>query len=103
MNKIRKEKPNQLMKLTKKELVILYLKTLLDSKKIVTPEIKKSLLSMGFQLKVIGVKEEDAINSTELKTNFHGYDIAIGLAAVSVSYGSKRKYSALVLNLPNDF
>ena len=89
----------QLVDYTKEDLMILYLETLLGTKKVITPIIKEKLLQIGFKLVVIGTNDKHEINSREIKTNFNGYDIAIGLAATAVSYGSGRKYSALVINL----
>ena len=68
----------------------------------VTSAIKEHLISIGFKLEIIGTKEEHEINSRELKTNFNGHDIAIGLAATPTSYGTRRKYSALVIDFPKE-
>lgn len=89
----------QLVDYTREELIVVYLETLLGTKKIVTLVIKQHLMEIGFNLRVIGTREEHKINSRELLTNFNGYDIAIGLAATPTSSGTGRKYSALVLNL----
>lgn len=84
--------------LKKKELIILYLESLIDTKKIITPGIKEQLKSYGFKEVVIGTKDEHEIKSKNFKLNFHGYDIAIGLSPIPISYGSNRKYIALVYN-----
>lgn len=98
MENNKKEKQKKLTDYTKEELIILYLQTLLDSKKIVTSAINKTLTELGFYLVAFGTGEENEINSRELKTNFHGHDIAIGLAARAVSYGNGRRYTALVMD-----
>lgn len=71
------------------------------TKKIVTPVIKNKLIELGFKEIVIGTKQEHEINSKNVKIDFFGYDIAIGLSAQAINYASRRKYIALVINLKN--
>ncbi|WP_162151053.1 hypothetical protein [Haploplasma modicum] len=82
----------------KKELIVMYLQTLIDTKKIITANIKKQLIAFGFEEVVIGTRNEHEIKSKNFKLNFYGHDIAIGLSPIPISYGSNRKYIALVYN-----
>lgn len=93
---------NQIQMYTKEELIIKYLKVLMETKKIVTPELKKQLITYGFKEVVIGTKDEHKIKSKDFKLNFHGYDIAIGLSPLAISYASFRRYYALVFNFKKD-
>ena len=34
-----------------------------------------------------------------MKTDFHGFDIVIGLSPVAISYGCGRRYRAMVIKL----
>src|SRR5690554_3168787 len=83
---------------SKNELIVNYIQALLETKKIVTPNLKKQLIAYGFKEMVIGTKQEHKIQSKDIKFNFHGNDIAIGLSPVAISYGSLRRYFALVYN-----
>ena len=87
---------------SQKELITMYLQVLMDTKKIVTPELKKQLLSYGFKEIVVGNKPEHKIQSKDFKLNFHGYDIAIGLSPLAISYASYRRYFALVFNFKKE-
>lgn len=89
----------QLNELSKKEVIELYLKNIIEQKKIITPEIKRHLKSMGFVEKKLGCKKQFEINSKDLKVDFNGYDFAIGLAAKPENCVTGRKYAALVLSL----
>lgn len=88
-----------LNELSRKELINLYLENLLGSKKYVTQEIKKTLLNLGFKEKKLGGRFECEINSKEIKTDFLGYDFAIGLAARCEHCKSKRRFTAMVIKL----
>src|SRR5690554_6739666 len=83
---------------SKNELIVKYIQTLIETKKVVTPKLKKQLIAYGFKEMVIGTKLEHKIQSKDIKFNFHGNDIAIGLSPVAISYGSLRRYFALVYN-----
>lgn len=74
---------------------------IIEEKKIITPPVKLRLIELGFKEVIIGTKEIHTINSKEVKVNFHGYDIAIGLSARSISYSSGRQYRAMVFNVQN--
>ncbi len=74
-------------------------KEIIALKKIITQDIKDKLISIGFTEKVVGIKREHEITSKQIKLDFHGYDIVIGLSARSISYGSGRQYRAMVINL----
>lgn len=82
----------------KQELIIITRK-LINSKKIITPKIKLELIQMGFKETRIGAQKTDEINSREMKIDFKGYDLAVGIAARPVSYGCQRLFKALVINL----
>lgn len=69
---------------------------IIETKKIITPDIKEKLIDLGFKEVVIGCKKEHEIISKQVKIDFYGFDIAIGLAARSISYGCGRKYLAMV-------
>ena len=71
-------------------------KNLIETKKIITPDIKEKLIELGFKEVVIGCKKEHEIISKQVKIDFYGFDIAVGLAARSISYGCGRKYLAMV-------
>lgn len=71
----------------------------IDQKKVITPIIKSQLIDLGFTEVIIGTKEIHDINSKEVKVNFSGYDIAIGLSARAISYSSGRQYRAMVIKL----
>lgn len=90
--------PDTLKSYSKDELILMYIKLLLESKKVITPKLKALLLDYGFNQIVIGTKEEHKITSKVIKENFYGNDIAIGLAPISISYNSGRRYIALVFN-----
>lgn len=83
---------------SKNELIVKYIQTLIETKKVITPKLKKQLIAYGFKEMVIGTKLEHKIQSKDIKFNFHGNDIAIGLSPVAISYGSLRRYFALVYN-----
>lgn len=87
---------------SQKELIVMYIQVLMETKKIVTPELKKQLLEYGFKEVVMGTKPEHKIQSKDFKFNFHGYDIAIGLSPLAISYASYRRYFALVFNFKKD-
>ncbi len=70
----------------------------LGKKKLITPDIKENLINLGFREVNIGHKEIHKINSKELKLDFFGYDIAIGIYARYISYGCNRLYRAIVYN-----
>lgn len=46
---------------------------------------------------MIGCRNEYEISSKEVKLDFHGYDIAIGISCRSISYASGRQYRALAI------
>lgn len=69
---------------------------ILSKKKIITPDIKDELIMLGFNEVNIGAKEIHEICSKELKIDFFGYDIAIGIFARCINYGCGRMYRALV-------
>ena len=69
----------------------------IDTKKIITSDIKNQLITLGFNEVVIGCKNEHEITSKQVKIDFHGYDIAIGLSPVAISYGCGRRYRAMVI------
>ena len=69
---------------------------IIETKKIITPDIKEKLIDSGFKEVVIGCKKEHEIISKQVKIDFYGFDIAIGLASRSISYGCGRKYLAMV-------
>jgi hypothetical protein len=71
-------------------------KRILEAKKIITPNIKEELIKLGFKEVVIGCKNEHEITSKQVKIDFHGFDIAIGLSPVAISYGCGRRYRAMV-------
>lgn len=87
---------------SKRELAILYLQVLMDTKKIVTPELKKQLIILGFKEVVIGTKKEHKIQSKDFMLDFFGYDIAIGLSPLAISYHSERRYFAMVYNFQSE-
>ncbi len=70
----------------------------LGKKKLITPDIKEELLSLGFKEVNIGCKEIHEIRSKDLKLDFFSYNIAIGIGARTINYGCKRLYRALVYN-----
>lgn len=82
-------KNKEIKKIIEKAVVII------ESRKVITAGIKKQLMDIGFRESVIGTKEEHNIHSKEVKINFHGYDIAIGISPLSISYNSGRRYRAL--------
>ena len=47
----------------------------------------------------IGCKNEHKITSKQVKINFHGFNIAIGLSPVAISYGCGRRYKAMVIKV----
>ena len=74
-------------------------KQIIERKKIITPDIKEKLIELGFKEVVIGCKDEHKITSKQVKIDFHGYDIAIGLSPVAISYGCGRRYRAMMIKL----
>ncbi len=70
----------------------------LGKKKFITRDIKESLISLGFKEIIIGCKENHKITAKELKLDFFDYDIAVGIFAITIAYGSGRLYRALVYN-----
>lgn len=83
---------------SKEDLIVKYIQALMETKKIVTPKLKNQLLAYGFKEIVVGTKTEHKIQSKDIRFNFNNYDIAIGLSPVAISYGSHRRYFALVYN-----
>jgi hypothetical protein len=71
-------------------------KRIIEDKKIITPVIKTKLLELGYKEVVIGCHHEHEIKSKDIKLNFHGYDIVIGISCRSIGYASGRQYRALV-------
>lgn len=69
-----------------------------DTKKIITQNVRSQLIQMGYMEVVIGCKDEHEISSKEVKLDFHGYDIAIGISCRPISYASGRQYRALAIN-----
>lgn len=53
---------------------------IIDTKKIITQDVRSQLIHMGYKEVVIGCKGEHEISSKEVKLDFHGYDIAIGIS-----------------------
>ncbi len=72
---------------------------IIEPKKIITPPIKQQLIELGFIETVIGTKEIHEITSKEVKIDFHGYDIAIGLSPRAISYASGRQYRAMTIKI----
>jgi len=71
-------------------------KSIIEEKKIITPVIKTKLLELGYKEVVIGCQYEHEIKSKDIKLDFYGYDIAIGISCRSIGYASGRQYRALV-------
>ncbi|HQD92778.1 MAG TPA: hypothetical protein PK924_05865 [Bacilli bacterium] len=88
-------------KITNPEILKIYreAKKIIDVKKIITPDIKEKLTKLGFKEAVIGCKDEHKITSKQMKIDFHGFDVAIGLSPVAISYGCGRRYRAMVIKL----
>lgn len=63
-------------------------KQIIGTKKIVTQDVRSQLIQMGYKEVVIGCKDEHEINSKDVKIDFHGYDIAIGISCRPISYAS---------------
>jgi len=86
-------------KITNPEVLNIFLeaKEIMGRKKIIAPDVKIDLIKLGFCEVIVGCKKEHEITSKQVKINFHGYDIAIGLSPVAISYGCGRKYRALVI------
>lgn len=74
------------------------IKEMTDTKKIITPKIKQDLIDLGFKEVVVGCYEIHKITSKEIKTNYHGHDIAIGLSPRAISYASNRQYRAMTFS-----
>ena len=74
-------------------------KKIIETKKIITANIKNQLITLGFKEAVIGCKNEHEITSKQVKVDFHGFDIAIGLSPVAINYGCERRYRAMVIKL----
>ncbi len=72
---------------------------IISKAKIITPEIKEELIRLGFKETMIGCKEIHELNSKDIKFDFFGYDIVIGLAARSISYGCGRLYRGMSITL----
>lgn len=70
---------------------------IINTKKIITQDVKNRLIQMGYKEVVIGCKNEHEISSKEVKLDFHGYDIAIGISCRPISYASGRQYRALAI------
>jgi len=84
--------PNILNILSKSQKII-------ESKKIITADIKNQLIALGFKEVVIGCKKDHEITSKQVKIDFHGFDIAIGLSPVAINYGCGRRYRSMVIKL----
>lgn len=78
--------------------ILLDIFNILSKKKIITSNIKEELINLGFKEVNIGSKEMHQISSKELKFDFFGFDIAIGIFARCISYGCNRLYRALIYN-----
>ena len=74
-------------------------KKIIETKKIITSDIKEKLIELGFKDAVIGCRNEHEITSKQVKIDFNGYDIAIGLSPVAIGYGCGRRYRAMVIKL----
>lgn len=74
-------------------------KKIIEIKKIITSDIKEKLIALGFKEVVIGYRNEHEITSKQVKTDFNGFDIAIGLSPVAINYGCGRRYRAMVIKL----
>lgn len=74
-------------------------KKIIESKKIITADIKNQLIELGFKEVIIGCRNEHEITSKQVKIDFHGFDIAIGLSPVAISYGCGRRYRAMVIEI----
>lgn len=70
---------------------------IIDAKKNITQHVRNQLIQMGYKEVVIGCKEEHEISSKEVKLDFHGYDVAIGISCRPISYASGRQYRALAI------
>lgn len=79
-----------------KEKLLIEVNNLLEGKHAVTSEVKNALYNLGFQLRDFGSKKENEIHSREIRIDFNGYDIAVGLASMSAGGNFRRKYFALV-------
>lgn len=88
-------------RITNPEILKVYMqaKNIIERKKIITPDIKENLIELGFKEVIIGCKKEYEISSKQVKIDFHGFDIAIGLSPVAISYGCGRRYRAMVITL----
>ncbi len=72
---------------------------IISKAKIITPKIKEELIGLGFKEVMIGCKEIHELNSKDIKLDSYGYDIVIGLAARSISYGCGRLYRGMSITL----
>ena len=70
---------------------------IINTKKIITQDVKNQLIHLDYKEVVIGFKDEHQISSREVKLDFHGYDIAIGISCRPISYASGRQYRALAI------
>lgn len=70
---------------------------IIDTKKFVTQHVRNQLIQMGYKEVVIGCKNEHEISSKEVKFDFHGYNISIGISCRPISYASGRQYRALAI------
>ncbi|MDD4000033.1 MAG: hypothetical protein PHX62_03970 [Bacilli bacterium] len=88
-------------RITNREILKTYIevKKIIEIKKIITPDIKEKLIDLGFREAVMGCKDEHKITSKQVKIDFYGFDIAIGLSPVAINYGYGRRYRAMVITL----